>query len=195
MRSPVWPGRPARIGWILFDWAAQPFFTLVTTFVFAPFFVSALAPTPADGQAWWGYATGVAGLVVAVGSPILGAAADAGGPRKPWIGAFGVLLVAGSYLLWFAAPGLHGAVAIALAGYVIASIGAEFATLFSNAMMPALAPPERLGRLSGTGWAVGYAGGLVALAITLALLAADPGSGRTLAGIAPVAIRWLARRA
>ena len=186
MRSPVWPGRPARIGWILFDWAAQPFFTLVTTFVFAPFFVTVLAPTPADGQAWWGYATGVAGLIVAIGSPILGAAADAGGPRKPWIGAFGGLLVAGCCLLWFATPGLQGAVAIALAGYVIASVGAEFATLFNNAMMPSLVPPERLGRLSGTGWAVGYAGGLLALAITLALLAADPDTGRTLAGIAPV---------
>lgn len=184
--SPAWPGRPARVGWILFDWATQPFFTLVTTFVFAPFFVSVLAPTPAAGQAWWGYATGVAGLMVAVGAPVLGAAADAGGRRKPWIGGFGLLIVAGSCLLWFAVPGLQGAVMIALAGYVIATVGAEFATLFSNAMMPTLAPPERLGRLSGTGWAVGYAGGLVALAITLALLAADPGDGRTLAGVAPV---------
>ena len=54
---------------------------------------------------------------------------------------------------------------LALAGFVIGTIGAEFATIFNNAMMTRLVPPERLGRLSGTGWAVGYIGGLVSLII------------------------------
>ena len=71
----------------------------------------------------------------------------------------------GSAALWFSAPGAAFAVAIGLVAYMVAAIGAEFATVFNNSMMPRLVPPERLGRLSGSGWATGYAGGLVALAV------------------------------
>lgn len=182
----VWPPRRAVTAWLFFDWAAQPFFTLITTFVFAPFFASALAQDAAAGQALWGYATGLAGLCIALLSPLLGGIADRTGPRKPWIAAFGALLVLGSGALWFAAPGSALAVPIALTGFVVATIGAEFATTFNNAMMTRLVPPERLGWLSGTGWAIGYLGGLLSLAITLGLLAADPHTGKTLAGIAPI---------
>lgn len=178
------PPRAVR-AWIMFDWAAQPFFTLVTTFVFAPFFASALAADAAQGQALWGYATAAAGLCIALLSPVLGAIADKGGARKPWIAVFGAMLVIGSALLWLAVPGATHAVPIALAGYMIALIGAEFATVFNNAMMPMLVPPERIGRLSGTGWAVGYLGGLVSLALALGFLAASPDSGKTLLGLAP----------
>jgi MFS transporter, UMF1 family len=180
-----WPGPLARLGWILFDWSTQPFFTLVTTFIFAPYFATALAGDPAHGQALWSFATGIAGLAIALGAPVFSAIADSSGRRKPWIAAFGVLLVLGCGMLWWARPGADGAVALALAGLVVASIGAEFATVFNNAMMPSLAPPWRLGRLSGTGWAAGYAGGLVALGLTLAFLAASPETGRTLAGFLP----------
>lgn len=184
--GPLYPPRRAVTAWLFFDWAAQPFFTLITTFVFSPFFASALAADPASGQALWGYATGLAGLTIALLSPLLGGIADRTGPRKPWIAVFGALLVIGSGLLWFAVPGSRLAVPIALAGFVVATIGAEFATTFNNAMMHRLVPPERLGWLSGTGWAIGYLGGLVSLAITLALLAADPQTGRTLAGLTPL---------
>jgi UMF1 family MFS transporter len=179
------PGRGARLAWAFFDWAAQPFFTLVATFVFAPYFVSALATDAVSGQAMWGYATGAAGLIIALFAPVLGAIADAGGPRKPWIVAFGGLLMAGSGLLWWAAPGATIAVPLALTGLIIALIGAEFATVFNNAMMPTLAPPDHIGRLSGAGWALGYAGGLVSLALTLVFLAAQSETGRTIAGLAP----------
>jgi MFS transporter, UMF1 family len=183
---PAYPSKRAVHAWIMFDWAAQPFFTLVTTFVFAPFFASALAADAATGQSMWGYATGFAGLCIALLSPVLGAVADKGGARKPWIAIFGAMLIMGSTLLWFAAPGAPSAVAIAIVGYAIALIGAEFATVFNNAMMPTLVPPEKVGRLSGTGWAMGYLGGLVSLALTLGFLAADPITGTTLLGIAPI---------
>jgi UMF1 family MFS transporter len=182
----TYPPRRSVVAWIFFDWAAQPFFTLVTTFVFAPFFASALASDPAQGQALWGYATGLAGLAIALLSPLLGGIADRTGPRKPWIAVFGAMLVVGSALLWYARPGSALAVPIALCGFVIGTIGAEFATIFNNAMMTRLVPPERLGRLSGTGWAIGYLGGLVSLALTLGLLAADPHTGKTLAGLSPL---------
>lgn len=173
------------MAWILFDWACQPVFTLITTFVFAPYFAARLASNAAEGQALWGYAAAAAGLCVALGAPILGALADSGGRRKLWIGFFSLLLVAGSAMLWFAIPGAPSAVAIALAGFVLATVGAELATVFTNAMMPDLVPRERLGRLSGAGWAAGYAGGLVSLVLVLGFLVAPPDSGRTLLGFAP----------
>lgn len=179
-------GRAALIGWILFDWAAQPYFTLITTFVYAPFFASAIAADPASGQALWGFATSAAGLTIALASPVLGTVADAGGPRKPWIAGFGALLVIGTALLWFGVPGDPASVPIALSAYILATIGAEFATVFNNAMMPSLVPPERLGRLSGTGWAMGYVGGLVSLVVTLGFLAANPQTGRTILGLIPL---------
>ncbi|CAN7523154.1 MFS transporter [Bosea sp. LjRoot90] len=182
----VYPPRRSIVAWIFFDWSAQPFFTLVTTFVFAPFFASALASDPAEGQALWGYATGLAGLAIALVSPLLGGIADKTGPRKPWIAVFGAMLVIGSGMLWFARPGSPWAVPIALTGFIIGTIGAEFATTFNNAMMTRLVPPEKLGRLSGTGWAVGYLGGLISLALTLGFLAADPQTGKTLVGLSPL---------
>jgi UMF1 family MFS transporter len=174
------------IAWIFFDWAAQPFFTLVTTFVFAPFFAAWLASDPVSGQSLWGYATGTAGFLIALTSPVLGAVADAAGPKKPWIAFFGMLLVIGSSALWWAAPGAPGAVSLALFAFGFATVGAEFATVFNNAMMPRLVPPERMGRLSGTGWAMGYVGGLISLAIVLVFFAASPETGKTLAGIVPL---------
>lgn len=176
--------RSAIGAWVMFDWATQPHFTLITTFVFAPYFAARVAETPVAGQALWGYATGAAGLAIALLSPVLGAIADAGGARKAWIAAFSLLLIGGAASLWFAAPGAGNAVAIALVGFAIATIGAEFATVFTNAMMPDLVEECRFGRLSGTGWAVGYAGGLVSLVAVLGFLVANPESGRTLLGMA-----------
>lgn len=178
--------RAAVGAWIVFDWATQPHYTLVTTFVFAPYFAARVAETPVVGQAQWGYATGAAGVAIALLSPVLGAIADARGSRKPWIFAFSLMLVAGAGSLWFAVPGAEHAVAIALVGFAVATIGAEFATVFINAMMPDLVDEGRLGRLSGTGWAVGYVGGLVSLVAMLGFFVANPDSGLTLLGIAPI---------
>ena len=181
-----YPPRSAVISWIFFDWAAQPYFTLITTFVFAPYFATHVAPDPATGQAQWGFATSAAGLAIALLSPVLGAIADAAGRRKPWIAAFGALLVIGSAMMWIGKPNDPGAIVPLLIAYAIATVGVEFATVFNNAMMPTLVPPERIGRLSGTGWAVGYIGGIISLVIVLGFLAADSSTGRTLFGVTPL---------
>jgi MFS transporter, UMF1 family len=178
--------RRAIVGWVLFDWAAQPFFTLIITFVYAPYFASAIASDPARGQALWGYATAAGGLAVALLSPVLGAIADASGRRKPWIAAFGVLVVIGSALLWFGKPGDASTIPLVLTAYAIGIIGIEFAGVFNNAMMPSLVPPEKLGRLSGNGWATGYVGGIVSLVIVLGFLAGNPATGKTLLGFTPL---------
>lgn len=182
----TYPPRRAVIGWVFFDWAAQPYFTLITTFVFAPYFATHVAATPAEGQALWGFATAAAGLFIAVMSPILGAIADAGGRRKPWIAAFGALLVIGSSLMWIGVPRDPSVIAPLLFAFGLATIGAEFATVFNNAMMPTLVPPDKIGRLSGTGWATGYVGGILSLVLVLGFLAANEATGKTLFGLAPL---------
>src|SRR5207342_1619611 len=120
-----YPRRAAVISWIFFDWAAQPYFTLITTFVFSPYFATHVASNPATGQAMWGFATAAAGLVIALLSPVLGAIADANGRRKPWIAAFGALLVIGSALMWFGKPGDASVILPLLIAYAIATIGVE----------------------------------------------------------------------
>ena len=182
----IYPPRSAVISWIFFDWAAQPYFTLITTFVFAPYFATHVASDPASGQALWGFATAAAGLIIALLSPVLGAIADASGRRKPWIATFGALLVIGSCLMWFGKPGDPSVIPALLLAYGMATIGAEFATVFNNAMMPTLVPPDQMGRLSGTGWATGYAGGILSLILVLGFLAANPDTGRTLFGFMPL---------
>jgi UMF1 family MFS transporter len=182
----TYPPRSAVVSWIFFDWAAQPFFTLITTFVFAPYFATHVASDPASGQALWGFATAAAGLMIALTSPVLGAIADANGRRKPWIAAFGALLVIGSCLMWLGKPGDPSVIPPLLLAYGIATIGVEFATVFNNAMMPTLVPPDRIGRLSGTGWATGYIGGILSLILVLGFLAASPETGRTLFGFMPL---------
>jgi UMF1 family MFS transporter len=179
-------GRSAVFGWVLFDWAAQPYFTIINTFVYAPFFASAIARNPVEGQAMWGFATSAAGIAIAVLSPLLGAIADASGRRKPWIAAFGLVLVLGSAMLWFGRPGVPETIAIVLIGFVLATIGAEFATVFNNSMMPSLVPPERIGRLSGLGWAIGYVGGMTSLILMLGFLVGSPETGKTLIGLNPL---------
>lgn len=173
-------------GWILFDWAAQPFYTLVLTFLFAPYFASVFIGDATRGQEIWGYIVAAAGVVVALLSPVLGAIADASGRRKPWIAVSSLALIAGLSGLWLAAPGETTMLIPVAAAVILATAAAEFATVFTNAMMPGLVPADRLGRLSGTGWAVGYAGGLVSLVLVTGLLVADGETGRTMLGLEPV---------
>jgi UMF1 family MFS transporter len=152
----------------MFDWANQPFFTLVTTFIFAPYFVSFVVGDPVRGQALWGYTQAGAGVIVALLAPFLGAIADAAGRRKPWIASFTALGAAGSCLLWYATPGADAEVlAFTMAMVMVATIGVEFAIVFNNAMLPGLVPDRGIGKLSGFGWGLGYVGGLFALIVVL----------------------------
>src|SRR6516225_3670798 len=127
----TYPSRAAVISWIFFDWAAQPYFTLITTFVFAPYFATHVAPDPASGQSLWGFATAAAGIAIALMSPVLGAIADATGRRKPWIAAFGAMLVIGASLMWFGRPGDETGIPKLLFAYCVATVGVEFATVFN----------------------------------------------------------------
>ncbi len=177
----------ALVSWAGFDWAAQPFYTLINTFLFAPYFATAVVGNAAEGQKYWGYAAAVAGIFIALGSPFLGALADGRGRRKPWIAFFAALFAAGMCCLWFAVPGASGAtLALVLCAFIVSAIAAEYAQVFTNAMMPSLVPHAQLGRLSGAGWAAGYFGGLVSLILMVGLIVAVPETGKTLLGFDPL---------
>lgn len=182
-------------GWYFFDWASQPYNTLLLTFVFAPYFAEvARARFVADGmdpsaagaaaQSLWATGLGSASLVVALLAPLLGAVADAGGRRLVWIWGFSAFYLVGSAGLWALTPG-GDALIWALACFGLGFVGMEFATIFTNALLPALGPRDRIGEISGSGFAFGYLGGVLSLALMLLFFAESASTGRTLIGLPP----------
>ena len=171
-------------GWWAFDWASQPYNTLLLTFIFGPY-INELLGDGTAAQTAWGYGVGAAGLMIAVLAPFLGAVADLSGRRMPFVWLFSAMYVVGAWGLWYAAPGDFSLVLI-LFSFAIGLIGMEFATIFTNALLPTLGRREDLGRISGSGWAFGYLGGFVALVAMLLLFAENAESGKTLIGIDPV---------
>jgi MFS transporter, UMF1 family len=178
-------GRLGVVSWMLFDWANQPFQTLVVTFVFAPYFVGVVMADPVTGQTVWATTIAVAGGLTALVAPCIGAIADRSGARKPWMMACSLPFVAGCLGLWLATPGMESP-SLVLLLFGIAFAGSELTLLFANAMLPDLAPRSETGRISGSGWALGYMGGLVSLLLVLALISPAPGGEKTLIGISPV---------
>jgi UMF1 family MFS transporter len=171
-------------GWMLFDWAAQPFFTVITTFIFGPYLVSHLTEDHAAGQAAWSYTLTLSGILIALLAPIMGSIADASGARKPWIAVFAVIKILSLAALWYAAPG--SGLLFAMAMIVLATVAAEFSIVFNDSMMPRLVRPEDTGRISNIAWGLGYLGGMIVLIAVVALLAANPETGTTAIGIAPL---------
>lgn len=171
-------------GWIFFDWAAQPFFTVVTTFIFGPYFISRMASSPEAGQIAWGYGFAAAGLAVAILSPILGAVSDRTGPRKPWIAFFAIIKITALSMLWFAVPGAN--IYWVLLAFALAMVAAEFSIVFNDSMMPRLVPRNDIGRISNIAWGLGYLGGMTVLIFIVFCLAASPETGKTIIGIDPL---------
>jgi UMF1 family MFS transporter len=177
MRKRIW-------GWFFFDWASQPFHTLLITFIFAPY-IKELLGDGTTAQSAWGFGIAAAGFVIAVLAPFLGAMADTAGNRLRWIWGFSVMYVLGSYGLWWAAPDSFN-LTLTLLSFAIGMIGMEFATIFTNSMLPDLGTEEEIGRISGNGWAFGYVGGLLALVIMLVFFAESATTGKTFVGLSPV---------
>ncbi|TCO69578.1 MFS transporter [Rhodovulum euryhalinum] len=169
-------------GWWFFDWASQPYATLLLTFIFAPY-VKELLGDGTAAQAAWGYGVGAAGIVIALLAPILGAVADKSGHRMRWIVLFSACYVLGASGLWLAHPEAFS-LPLILFLFGLGLVGLEFATIFTNALLPGLGARDALGRISGGGWAFGYVGGLIALVVML-LFFAENEAGTTLIGREP----------
>ncbi|MEB8389245.1 MFS transporter [Rhodobacteraceae bacterium KMM 6894] len=171
-------------GWFFFDWASQPYNTLLITFIFAPY-IKELIGDGARAQTVWAFGIAAAGIIIALLAPILGAMADNSGNRMQWIQIFSGMYVIGAFGVWWAEPGNFNLVGV-LVFFVIGMIGMEFATIFTNSMLPDLGTKEQIGRISGNGWAFGYVGGLAALVLMLLCFAESPQTGKTLIGIDPL---------
>jgi UMF1 family MFS transporter len=162
-------GAGAIFGWCLYDWAISPFPTIVSTFIISNYYAKAIASDPTIGSAEWSFMIALAGIAIALFSPPLGAIADRMGHAKRGIAiGLSVVILAGT-LLWFAKPDP----AYALPVLIVSGVGIvamELAMLFYNALLPGVAPVDRIGRVSGWGWASGYFGGLICMGAALLLL-------------------------
>ncbi len=188
LRKRIW-------GWYFFDWASQPYHTVLNTFIFGPFFVAIAASyylaqgqvegvADANAQSMWAWTTALIGLIIAFSAPVFGAMADSTGRKMPWIVGFSAMYVLGAGALWFTAPDASNLFWM-LAAFGIGFIGAEYALIFTNAQLPGLGTREEIGKISGSGFAFGYLGGVVALAIALLLLV-EQSNGKTIVGLDPL---------
>ena len=153
--------------WALYDFANSPFTTLIVTFVYATYFTEAIAADSVSGTVLWSRGITITALIVALASPVLGALADRGGYRKLFV-LVATLVCAGATAALYTV--LPGQILAALALVIIANVAFELGTVFYNAFLPDIAPPERIGTVSGWAWGLGYIGGLAALALALVTL-------------------------
>lgn len=158
-----------QISWTFFQWARDPYVIVVTIYIFAPYFSNVVVGDPVRGQTIWGNINSIAGFIIALFGPILGAIADTGGRRKPWLIGFVAVMVPAIFALWWALPGAQGGLSIyQIAGlFILISVAFSFTEVFHNSMLPAVAPHERIGFLSGMALAMSNAGALLILCFML----------------------------
>lgn len=157
--------------WCLYDWGNSAFATVIITFVFSVYFGRGMIGDETAGAAQWSMAIAFSGAIIAVLSPVLGSVADYYGSRKPWVLFFTLLCALPTALLYFGMPQAGpGNILFIIVMVVLANIAFEIALVFNNAMLPHLAPREKLGRISGWAWGMGYAGGLACLVVALFFL-------------------------
>ena len=158
--------KTALISWSFYDWGNSAYASMIQTFIFSSYFTRSVAPNEIKGSYEWGMAMGIAGILIAVGGPILGAIAYHKGNRKGWMSIFYMLCLISTALLWFVKPEANY-VPMALVLVALGTIGSEYAFIFYNAMLPDLASRSTIGKWSGIGWGMGYVGGMSCLIAAL----------------------------
>jgi MFS transporter, UMF1 family len=174
--------RRRTFAWALWDWATQPFNTVLLTFVWVPsyltstFFVdSTVVGTPGEEAAlgqlasFLGYGITVAGLLIALLAPVLGQRADRAGRQKLQLFVFTALLIVAQLGLVFVQPGGEWFWA-GVAFIAVGSVFGEIAGVNYNALLISVSTPKTIGRISGLGWGFGYLGGIVALTVVVGLI-------------------------
>ena len=154
------------ISWSLYDFANQPFTTIIVTFVYGAFFTSVIASDENTGTLLWTWGIASTAIIVSILSPILGALADKGGFRKFFLILFTWICAIFSILLYFPQS---GDVFFALSLFVIANISFELGSVFCNSYLQDLSEDSNIGKISGFAWGLGFVGGLLALFISFSL--------------------------
>ena len=166
------------MAWASYDWANSAFTTIVVTFLYAEYFRRSLVPdvpggTP--GSSIWAWAVSTSAVLVAALSPIVGAMADRGGRRRFYLIISTWICVVFTAALFFVAPSTPHAVLLAFLFFVIANSAFDIGGVFYNSFLPVVAPPDKLGTVSGVGWGVGYTAGIVSMLIALYAMVGLPG--------------------
>lgn len=153
--------------WLLFDFANTSFSVMMVTFAFPLYFKNVICGGEPQGDALWGASLSISMLVVALISPVLGAAADFSGRRKRFLFVFTLISIMATALLGFTGPGY-----VLVAGFlfIAANVGFEGGLVFYDAYLPEIASERNLGRVSGYGFAMGYLGALAILLLLFPLL-------------------------
>jgi UMF1 family MFS transporter len=162
-----------RWSWALFDGARIPDNVLVNIFVFSAYFSTVVISDSVHGQVVWSYTSAVGAILVAIGAPILGAIADAGGRRKPWLVGCIAIGIPSMMALWYATPGMSAGLGWVLAAIVGSMLFYEYSAIFCNAMLPNIAPRE-IGFWSGMGFALGNAFGVILFVFFLSAWSWNP---------------------
>ncbi len=159
--------RSRRFAWCFFDFANSAFPTVIVTAVYVIYFKSVVVGeggSPGESDRLWGISNSVAAAIVFLSAPLLGAIADITGRKQQFLVAYVALCVGATALLSLTGP---GTVALAMGLFIAASVGFEGSCVFYNAFLPELVPKNRMEKLSGLGWALGYIGGLGCLLLVL----------------------------
>jgi UMF1 family MFS transporter len=166
-------GTPAASPLGYFSWtfgqaARDPYYIMVVIYIFYPYFSNTVVGDPIKGQALIGYITAAAGFLLAFTAPFLGAIADKDGRRKPWIIATISLMTLGALSLWFVEPDNQG-INLGLSLLILFAIKVCFTVseVFHNAMLPSVAPVNRMGLISGLAFSLGNIGGLLLMLFVL----------------------------
>ena len=174
--------RLARYSWTMFDFANQPFYTLIMTFVFSVYFTDVFI-VGADGAQKLTLTQTISGLAIAVLSPVLGSITDIKGNRKLLMGITSALFVLGMALLWYSPPGAPDGIWLVMFGLILASSMVGFSEVFNNSVLSNIETPENSGWLSGMGYGVGYIAGLIALILFLIIFVWPGGETDSLYGL------------
>jgi UMF1 family MFS transporter len=170
------------VAWTLYDFANSAFAAIVLSTIYPAYYANVVVGNATGrGDAWWGTAVSAAMVVGALTSPALGGIADHAGARKTFFIGFSAVAIVATALMATVGPG------DAAWGWALAVVGVvtfEAAFVYYNSYLPRIAPPERLGRVSAAGFAVGYAGSLVAFAVAYPFAAAQLYGGCFLAAAA-----------
>ena len=172
----------ARYSWTMFDFANQPFYTLIMTFVFSVYFTDVFI-VGADGAQKLTLTQTISGLAIAVLSPVLGSITDIKGNRKLLMGITSALFVLGMALLWYSPPGAPDGIWLVMFGLILASAMVGFSEVFNNSVLSTIETPENSGWLSGMGYGVGYIAGLIALILFLIIFVWPGGETDSLYGL------------
>ena len=164
--------RRERWAWYLYDFGNSAYAAVVLLAIYSAYFKGEVVGG-AEGSRLWGLSVGIAMLVVAVTSPVLGVIADFSASKKRFLLFYTAMACVFTAALFFVQ---EGAVVAGMAFFIVAEIGYRSAQVFYNALLPEIADPDEMARVSGTGWAVGSAGGIVCLVLILALILTIGGS-------------------